>query len=385
MASIRGVAKITDGTNDKLKVNGNNTELHAVSSTVFILNGSEVANLAIATNSNLRFPLDRDAAIVIQTVDGTDNRSLFLSPASAIGPTRGATVQLSGNEHASTPGKLYLSSGNITNSVIEFAPGGTLRASWALSGLLTINTIGMDNAGTAVINIQGVENNTRLSFEGLIPVIQSGCFAGTLASKTATQDNTVLLYVQAGGYDGSSQLYNKGRLKISSDGTWTAAASHGTKFDIELTRPSSITSRNVLSLSGAGKLTLKSQDNYAGTAANWQTFTVNTTDATVTTLAAITLADNTTYSFRVKVVGRFNSTTAKSIWVDIDFGAYRNNSGSATLIGTRVITQDDVGSPGYVVDIDVSSNDVRVRVTGAASETVSWAAEVEWVSVSTSA
>jgi hypothetical protein len=120
---------------------------------------------------------------------------------------------------------------------------------------------------------------------------------------------------------------------------------------------------------------LQASDDYVSIKADTQT-----TNATQTTLWSATLDDDTTYKFTVDILGRLNSTSAKNIWGTLEFGVRRNNGGSATLIGTRLKTADSEGTPTWDFDVDVNSNDVRIRVTGAASETVRWGAGIRYLS-----
>ena len=50
--------------------------------------------------------------------------------------------------------------------------------------------------------------------------------------------------------------------------------------------------------------------------------------------------------------------------------------------GGPIIQSDSAGSPTYDFTVDVSGNDVRVRVTGAVGETVKWAANVRYTQIS---
>jgi phage-related tail fiber protein len=112
---------------------------------------------------------------------------------------------------------------------------------------------------------------------------------------------------------------------------------------------------------------------------------VTTTDATQTNLYTLTLADNTTYSFDVDVVGRRSSTTAMGVGGKLRFLVYRNNAGAATLaadFGGTIKEIESYGSSGYDFTVDVSTNDVRIRVTGAASQTVNWRAFVNYALIS---
>lgn len=59
-------------------------------------------------------------AILGGSSDGSDNRTLQLSPASAVGSTRGAGAFLYGNEVASTGGEIRLFGGNISTGHVTF-------------------------------------------------------------------------------------------------------------------------------------------------------------------------------------------------------------------------------------------------------------------------
>ena len=112
---------------------------------------------------------------------------------------------------------------------------------------------------------------------------------------------------------------------------------------------------------------------------------VTTSDATTTTLYSLALADNTSYTFDVSVVGRLNTTTAKGLYGKARFTVYRNNAGNATLAAdfNGVLKElDTYGSSGYDFSVSVSSTSIYIKVTGAASESVKWAANVRYVSVS---
>lgn len=188
------------------------------------------------------------------------------------GATRGATVRVSGNEHASTPGELLLQSGNVATA--------------------------------------GVNLDVGLSTGSFI-----NKFAGTTA-KTLTSSSETSVFDTI-----SSVNLNK---------------------------------------------------------------KVQTTDNTTTTLWSFTLADNTSYQFEALVGGRFSSTTAKGVLGRIFFGAYRNNAGGAVLVeagGGVENVMNVYGASGYTVAIDVTGNDVRIRVTGATAETVNWGTNVRYVSM----
>ena len=130
---------------------------------------------------------------------------------------------------------------------------------------------------------------------------------------------------------------------------------------------------------------LKSHQGYTNSGRIELTDAVQTTDATETTMTTLPVNDNTVMRFEVMVVARFENTgTNKSYWARLTGAVRRNNGGSAVLVGTREKLEDSEGTPGYTCDVDVSGNDLRIRVTGAGSETVNWVNTVIHQSVSLS-
>jgi hypothetical protein len=101
---------------------------------------------------------------------------------------------------------------------------------------------------------------------------------------------------------------------------------------------------------------------------------VTTTDATVTTLWSFTLADNTTYTIVARVTADQTSGTNSAGYERIV--TVKRAGGAATIVGTVSTphTAEDVA--GWDCTFDVTSNDVRLRVTGAAATTVVWQADV---------
>ncbi len=466
MATLKGVKRITDGTNDKLKVNGNDTELYGVDNLIFYVNGTErfrlpssyTANRIVGANSGgtaleykdlatgstgtdfniahaantITFHIPDASAtnrglvttgtqtlagaktfsststhnaivltsasgtIISNTSDGADNQQITIGGGGGLSTGRGAVLTLKGNEEASNGGSVILQCGDIGTAFLQIASFGAQPLYFYSNGLLrkTISAAGQHlispettlAGGDAVLLIQGdsTNSNARFAIESPGAVIMGGHYGGTFASKTATASGSSLLFLQAGGYDGSAQNFNRCRILFRAAATWSAGASTPSEISFQTTRISSITLTERMLLGNDGSLLLKSHDAYTGSGSTKITAAVNTTDATTTNLFTQTLSDNRTYKFEVQVVGRFNSTTAKGVIGRLSFGVYRNNGGSATIVGTRLREIDTYGSSGYTFDVDVSSNDVRVRVTGAASETVSWTAEVTSNAVSTS-
>jgi hypothetical protein len=112
--------------------------------------------------------------------------------------------------------------------------------------------------------------------------------------------------------------------------------------------------------------------------------TVQTTDATATSLSVFTTKPNTVY-FVVANVVAMNT-------IDPEGGAYRryaafrtNAAGTLTQIGTTqtAVTLED--NSGWDATIDSSGTDIRVRVTGEPAVTINWRADVNINKVGTGA
>lgn len=127
---------------------------------------------------------------------------------------------------------------------------------------------------------------------------------------------------------------------------------------------------------GTGDVTINSSG--GGSTEGVHFNTVTTTDDTETTVDTLSLSDNEMVMFTAEIAARLDSTTDKSYWAKIEGGVRRNDGSGAVLVGTRKITEDDEGTPGYVADIDVNGNDLRIRVTGAGGETVDWSCKLRW-------
>lgn len=168
------------------------------------------------------------------------------------------------------------------------------------------------------------------------------------------------------------RVYLSGYLVSPSVGP-TAAQQH--------TLPS-VTSDTVALLAAAQTLTNKTLTSPSfGNGHSVETATVNTTNNTVTTVWSKTLADNTVYELDVTLLGRRTNPAAAGT---SEYAVYRrrvvytrDNAGAATIVGTaETIGTDRESTAGYDITIDASTNDVRVRATGATSHNVTWTATV---------
>lgn len=100
--------------------------------------------------------------------------------------------------------------------------------------------------------------------------------------------------------------------------------------------------------------------------------TVQTTDATVTSLLTYAMADNTTAIFEARVTGDVNAGANSAGYIRQSVYK-RTGGGAATIVGAQVLalTAEDNAAWDCTIDTD-GANTVRVRVTGAAATTVDW-------------
>jgi hypothetical protein len=105
---------------------------------------------------------------------------------------------------------------------------------------------------------------------------------------------------------------------------------------------------------------------------------VTTTDATVTTVDTIPITASSTYLIQTRIVGRRTggvSGTADDGCSYVRRGTYTTKAGTVTLMGAvETIGTDREDQAGFDATLTISSTNVLVRVTGAASNNMSWQA-----------
>ena len=103
---------------------------------------------------------------------------------------------------------------------------------------------------------------------------------------------------------------------------------------------------------------------------------VRTTDATVTTLVALPLEDNSSYHLTVSVVGRRTGGSSGAAGDSASYVRvgtfYRVSAGGATQVGSTSTPHTAESQSGWECALSTSGNDVLVRVTGASGNNLSW-------------
>lgn len=102
---------------------------------------------------------------------------------------------------------------------------------------------------------------------------------------------------------------------------------------------------------------------------------VNTTNATATLLHTFTVPASTTLGIEVVVVARRTGGAAGAAEDGAGYdmkAAYKNAAGTATLIGAGIKNVWGEDQAGWDISFVVSTNTVRLEVTGAANNNVTW-------------
>lgn len=208
----------------------------------------------------------------------------------------------------------------------------------------------------------------------------------TLAQITADQNNfnpfetaNLRLFTDASRTITGFQAGTDGRhLYITNVGSFDLVLSH---------EDTASTATNRIRVSNGSNLTLTPDDRvpliYDDTSSRWRVQVreaveivipsqVTTTNATITTLATIALADNTAYYISARIQARRTDAAGRAIYRR-EVAAYREAAGAAALQGTvgTPFTRESSGLWEATFDVD-GGNNVRIRVTGEAAQTINW-------------
>ena len=132
-------------------------------------------------------------------------------------------------------------------------------------------------------------------------------------------------------------------------------------------------------LRGAADFELFTGTSYGG-GEHKQIFTAQTTNATQTTNGTLTLSDNTAVYVEATVIAMQSDGSDRNLY-HLE-GLFYRDGGGATQQGatTSITTIESEASCDCI--FDVSSNSVRIRVTGVAAETWDWKTVLKWTVVS---
>jgi len=101
-----------------------------------------------------------------------------------------------------------------------------------------------------------------------------------------------------------------------------------------------------------------------------------TSGNTISTAASFPLDELQAMTLTAQVQGYKSDFTAGA-WVTCKYGARRAAAGNITAIGsvvTDTLQEDSGGTPAITLDVDTTSQTMRLRVTGITAETWYWKA-----------
>ena len=105
--------------------------------------------------------------------------------------------------------------------------------------------------------------------------------------------------------------------------------------------------------------------------------TVQTTDATQTTIDSFTLDDDETYMVQINVVGTKSDGSDRA--GAIKSAVLYRDGGGATIEGVVASMLDEKSDSNWAIDITVSGNDVRASVIGLAATTINWKCSMQFI------
>jgi hypothetical protein len=117
-----------------------------------------------------------------------------------------------------------------------------------------------------------------------------------------------------------------------------------------------------------------------GSGSGFTEATVQTTDATVTNIATIALASGEATVVHGFIIGTQGSS-ANSLAASFTAAGKNNGGTSAQLAAASITTIDGDGGNAWAVTIDVddTTDAIRIRVTGQAATTINWTVKYETI------
>lgn len=250
------------------------------------------------------------------------------------------------------------------------------------------DTIVERDGALSPIWIKAYENTTNSSTAYLI--LQRS--RGSKSSPAAVQSGDQLGVLSFRGY-GTGFSGTRGAIVVSASELWTGSA-HGTQMIFQTTQSGTTTLASALilhnnkRLEGFGDRSMKDPavSGFAGSAYVEKQEAVQTTDATVTEIAAIDLAVGESIVVEGIILG-FRSDFTEAVGGTFSAVFRRPTAGNVTLVGTvnTSVKEDSSGSPTFTLAADTGNQTVDIRVTGEAAKTFNWVVTYRYMKVLTSA
>lgn len=128
----------------------------------------------------------------------------------------------------------------------------------------------------------------------------------------------------------------------------------------------------------------KFYNQYIGSDYVEQQAVVQTTNATVTTLASVTVNELESITFKGQITGAQSNHT-NAIGGDFLISARRASGGNVTIVGVAIVNVNSSSTATFTADVDTGTQTVRIRVTGVAATTYNWVTTTAYQKVLTNA
>jgi len=114
-------------------------------------------------------------------------------------------------------------------------------------------------------------------------------------------------------------------------------------------------------------------DGYTGSEYHIKQAGVQTTDATVTTIASVSVAEDQALVVDGIIVG-VQDDHSEAVGGRFMAVFRRATAGNVTLVGSvdSSVQEDSGGAPTFTLDADTSSQTARIRITGVAATNINW-------------
>lgn len=276
----------------------------------------------------------------------------------------------------------------------------------------TIDIVGNPGTNTLTASvISGVYPENFPVPNGTTPVVPSGAGAvsltSTLGSVTLTGGLNTINFDVTGGQPSTSFPVDitgtqnpvlpsaMGAVTVKSSDGSIAVTGNTNEIDLTLTGGAAVTNYPVpngttpVVPSGAGAVTLTSSDNSVTITGGTNTidftttatvpYSVQTTDATPTTLASIPVVADSATTIIVELVAA-DSVYGQSVHCNAMSGGQYPSAGALSLIGVPIVNiLTDFATA--TVDITTSGNNLIVQVTGEAATTINWVGNIRSIVV----
>lgn len=293
----------------------------------------------------------------------------------------GTTASFGGSTQA---GALHLYSTNASALGI----GSTTHFYCTAAGaFIWSGTLAFGSSGTASTGALRLQNNTAIKARNAATNADISVIGTNASDQVTIGDATAgIVAVQTSMSIGASATSTTGAVRLQNTAA-IKARNAANSADIAI---ATVSASNVVQVgdSGTGVALLgtttlssngQSAQQYSTNAKGltiYGVYDVQTTDATVTTVASGTAANNTVTTIST-IVNAVKSDGTQGACYERRY-TIRNNAGTCTAIGTvQTIGTDVEDAVAWDCTVDFSGTLWRVRVTGAAATTIRWSAQVE--------